>query len=147
MCPEIIWVITERILYSSTSALMCGRDCWWLFGRSTCFATSVYMHPLPRFSLTWSAETTGRWYHWQSEHECGTCRLALRHILAVLCEVFSGLGRGGPTAWPPRSIPHLNPMGFHLWEHLTTLVYAAPIDNEKALHVEDIGALTINVLF
>jgi hypothetical protein len=28
-------------------------------------------------------------YHWQSEHECGTCMMVLRHILAVLCEMFS----------------------------------------------------------
>jgi hypothetical protein len=26
---------------------------------------------------------------WQSEHECGTCMMVLRHILAVLCEMFS----------------------------------------------------------
>jgi hypothetical protein len=28
-------------------------------------------------------------YHWQSEHECGTCMMVLWHILAVLCEMFS----------------------------------------------------------
>jgi hypothetical protein len=28
-------------------------------------------------------------YHWQSEHECGTCVMVFRHILAVLCEMFS----------------------------------------------------------
>jgi hypothetical protein len=42
-------------------------------------------------------------------------------------------GRGGPTAWPPRS-PDLNPLDFYLWGHLTTLMYAAPVDNEDALH-------------
>jgi hypothetical protein len=26
-------------------------------------------------------------YHWQSEHECGTCIVVFRHILAVLCDV------------------------------------------------------------
>jgi hypothetical protein len=30
-----------------------------------------------------------RLYHWQSEQECGTCVMVLRHILAVLCEMFS----------------------------------------------------------
>jgi hypothetical protein len=28
-------------------------------------------------------------YHWQSEHGYGTCMMVLRHILAVLCEMFS----------------------------------------------------------
>jgi hypothetical protein len=28
-------------------------------------------------------------YHWQSKHECGTCMMVLRHILALLCEMFS----------------------------------------------------------
>jgi hypothetical protein len=27
--------------------------------------------------------------HWQSEHECGTRMKVLRHILALLCEMFS----------------------------------------------------------
>jgi hypothetical protein len=28
-------------------------------------------------------------YHWQSEHECDICMMLLRHILVVLCEMFS----------------------------------------------------------
>jgi hypothetical protein len=36
-------------------------------------------------------------------------------------------------AWPQRS-PDLNPLDFYLWEHLKPLVYAAPVDNEEALH-------------
>jgi hypothetical protein len=43
------------------------------------------------------------------------------------------VGRGGTTAWPPRS-PDLNPLDFYLWGHIKTLVYAAPVDNEEALH-------------
>jgi hypothetical protein len=44
------------------------------------------------------------------------------------------IGRGEPTAWPPRS-PHLNPLHFYPWGRLKTLVYeyAAPLDNEEAL--------------
>jgi hypothetical protein len=30
--------------------------------------------------------------------------------------------------------PDLNPLDFYLWEHLETLVYAVPVDNEEALH-------------
>jgi hypothetical protein len=43
------------------------------------------------------------------------------------------IGTGGPTEWPPRS-PDLNPLEFHLWGHLKTLVYAAPVDNEEAFY-------------
>jgi hypothetical protein len=48
------------------------------------------------------------------------------------------IGTGGPTAWPPRSTD-LNTLDFYLWRHLATLVYAAPVDNEEALHnrIED----------
>jgi hypothetical protein len=28
-------------------------------------------------------------YRWQSEYERGTCKMVLRHILAVLCEMLS----------------------------------------------------------
>jgi hypothetical protein len=41
--------------------------------------------------------------------------------------------RGGPIAWPPRSTPDLNHLGFYLWGHLNTLVYAAPVDNEETV--------------
>jgi hypothetical protein len=49
--------------------------------------------------------------------------------------------RRGPTAWPPIS-QNLIPMDFYLWGQLETLVYAAPVDNEEALHhrnVDEIG--------
>jgi hypothetical protein len=39
----------------------------------------------------------------------------------------------GPTAWPPRS-PDMKPMDFYLWGYLSTLIYAAPVDKEEALH-------------
>jgi hypothetical protein len=43
------------------------------------------------------------------------------------------IGRGGPTAWPPRS-PPLNPLDFYLWGHRRTPVYAARVDNEESLY-------------
>jgi hypothetical protein len=71
-------------------------------------------------------------YHWQSEHECGTCMMVLQHILAVLCEMFS-------ISWPQHSsdFRHLD---FYLWGHLKTLVYAAPVDNKEALHHRTVDA-------
>jgi hypothetical protein len=49
------------------------------------------------------------------------------------------IDRGGPIAWPPRS-PDLNPLDFYLLGHLKTLVYAAPVDNEEAIHHRTVDA-------
>jgi hypothetical protein len=49
------------------------------------------------------------------------------------------IGRGGPTAWPPRR-PDCNPLDFYLWGHLKTFVYAAPVDNEETLHHRTVDA-------
>jgi hypothetical protein len=57
---------------------------------------------------------------------------AVRDVLNNTCHDW-WIGRGGPTAWPPRP-PDLNPLDFYLWGHLKTLVYADPVDNEEALH-------------
>jgi hypothetical protein len=43
------------------------------------------------------------------------------------------IGRGGPTAGPPRS-PDLNPLQFYQWRQLKSRVYAVSLDNEEALH-------------
>jgi hypothetical protein len=42
------------------------------------------------------------------------------------------IGRGGPTVRPPHS-PDLNPVDFHLWGHLKTLVYATPVNDIETL--------------
>ena len=42
------------------------------------------------------------------------------------------MGHLGPVPWPARS-PDLNPLGFFLWGHLKTLVYATPEE-----HVDDL---------
>jgi hypothetical protein len=58
-----------------------------------------------------------------------------RAVRDVLNNTYHGrwIGRGGPNAWLPRS-PDLNPLEFYLWEDLKTIVYAAPVDKEEALH-------------
>jgi hypothetical protein len=65
-----------------------------------------------------------------------------RAVRDVLNNIYRNrwIGRGGPTAWPPRSMPDLNPLDFYLWGHVNTLVYAAPVDNEEALHHRVVGA-------
>jgi hypothetical protein len=61
-------------------------------------------------------------------------RARVWYMHEVLCAVRDALsntchGTGGPTAWPPRSTPHLNP-----WGHLN----AAPVDNEETHRTVDV---------
>ena len=42
------------------------------------------------------------------------------------------IDRGGPIARPARS-PDLNPLDFHLWGHLKSIVYATSIENAEIL--------------
>jgi hypothetical protein len=60
------------------------------------------------------------------------CSIAVR---GVLNNTYQGrwTDREEPTAWPLRS-PDLNPLDSYLWEHLKPPVYAALVENEKALH-------------
>jgi hypothetical protein len=67
---------------------------------------------------------------------------AVRDVLSSNTYHGRWVGRGGPTAWPPRS-PGLNPLYFYLWGHVTTLVYAAPVDNEDVLHHRIVDACQI----
>ena len=63
--------------------------------------------------------------------------MELRRILTEWPGNFSNqhfankwIGRGGPIAWPARS-PDLNPLDFHLWGHLKSIVYATSIENAE----------------
>jgi hypothetical protein len=66
-------------------------------------------------------------------------------VLRAVRDVFSNtyrdrwIDRGGSIAWLPR-LPDLNPLDFYLWGHLKSLVYAAPDDNEEALHHRTVDA-------
>jgi hypothetical protein len=64
-----------------------------------------------------------------------------RAVQDVLYNIYheQWIGRGGRTAWPPR-LPDLNPLDIYLWGHLKTLVHAAPVDNEEALHHRTVEA-------
>ena len=62
----------------------------------------------------------------------------LRHFSRVVGQ-FSNrhfankwIGRGGPVAWPARS-PDFNPLDFHLWGHLKSIVDATSIENAEIL--------------
>jgi hypothetical protein len=109
------------------------------------FATSAYRPPLPRFPLTWSAKATGRCTTGsQSTHVVhawwfsGTFSRAVRDVLSNTYHDRC-IGRGGPIARPPRS-PDLNPLDFYVWGHQQTLVHAAPVGNEEALHYRIVDA-------
>ena len=45
------------------------------------------------------------------------------------------IGRGGSIAWPARP-PDLNPLDFHLWGHLKSIVYATSIEMLKYYEIE-----------
>jgi hypothetical protein len=68
---------------------------------------------------------------WQSENECDFIHAAWDVLNNAYHDQWRGIGE--PIAWPPH-LPDLNPLDFYLWGHLKTFVYAAPIDNEGALH-------------
>jgi hypothetical protein len=112
----------------SSSALICGQGllesvCWALmFGH-------IGLHKISSYTICLSY---WKMYHWQSEHECGTCMMVLRHLFVVLCEMSSitSIMTDGPgIVWLLRS-PDLNPLDLYLWGHLKALVYTAPVDNE-----------------
>lgn len=50
----------------------------------------------------------------------------------------SGMGRGNPFPWYPRS-PDLNPLDLFLWGHLKRLVYSTSVDTrEELLHSHEL---------
>jgi hypothetical protein len=77
------------------------------------------------------AVRAGMWYM----QDCALAHFspAVRDVLNNTCH-DRWIGRGGPTAWPPCSMPTLNPLDFYLCGYLRALVYAAPVDNEEALN-------------
>jgi hypothetical protein len=109
----------------------------------------VHLHVLPHQLTGTTADifsyiicqSCWKMYPWQSEHECGTCKIVLcRTVRDVLKNTYYDRreSRGGISAWPPHS-PDFNHLDFYLWEHLKTLVYAAPVNSEQSLnhHIVD----------
>jgi hypothetical protein len=83
-----------------------------------------YTSTNPAVIIRWIYRTM---YHWQSEHELGTCMIVPWCILAVQCKIVWTAAtwprdtRRGHTAWPSRS-PDSNPLNFYFWGHLKSLV-------------------------
>jgi hypothetical protein len=128
-------VIAERIYAqtSGSSASTCRQ------GYARMFATSVYWQSLPRLPHTTPAKPTGRCTN--GTHLIGAPTHFSRAVRDVLSNTCHGrwICTAGPTAWSPQS-PDLNALDFHLWEHLTSLVYAAPVDTEETLHHRTVDA-------
>jgi hypothetical protein len=59
------------------------------FGRPACFVNNGLQATITEISSYMICQSYWKMYHWQSEPECGTCMMVLRHILAALCEMFS----------------------------------------------------------
>ena len=57
-----------------------------------------------------------------------------RYVREYLNESFPNrwLGRGGPIAWPPRSLD-LTPLHYYLWGHMKTLGYESKVDSRTEL--------------
>jgi hypothetical protein len=132
----------DSVLFCQLSSLyrmqLKGTDTFWARVRRTKSGTDVLIdiHPeafnlravaesehdgAPRYVSVKTAEAFNLRAVAESEHDG-----APRYVCAVrdvLCYTRQDLwiDRGGPTAWPPRSTPHLNPLEFHLWRHLKLL--------------------------
>jgi hypothetical protein len=57
--------------------------------------------------------------------------LNVRHFLNVSYGP-QWIGRGGPTAWPPRS-PDLNSCDFYLWGYMKSMVYRTAVNTQDDL--------------
>jgi hypothetical protein len=97
---------------SSSSALLCGQGLLVTVWQARLFRHIGLQQPLPRFPLINKHVFVRMWKKFTlasgsstlprrtrpfcpvlpellaAEHECGTCMMVLRHILAVLCEMF-----------------------------------------------------------
>jgi hypothetical protein len=106
-----------------------------LFGRPACFATSVYRQPPHTFHPTRPDKATGKRTTGSQSMRAGAPTYFSPAVRDVLSNTDHDrwIGRGGPTAWPPRS-PDLNLLDFYLCGHLKFLVYTPPVGRKEALH-------------
>src|SRR5215475_8559763 len=73
-----------------------------------------------------------------------------RDVTTFLDETFPGrwVGRGGPTAWPPRS-PDLTPLDFFAWEFIKDVVYSRKFRELADLRqriIEEVELITPHML-
>jgi hypothetical protein len=125
--------VPDPLLFSALNRTrvlwICSQELWPLDHRG-----GPCRQPLTRFPPIWSAEATGS----QSTnvvHAWWCFGISSRAVRDVLSNTYHDgrIGRVGLTVWPPCS-PDFNPLDFYLWGHIKPLVYAAPVDDEEALH-------------
>jgi len=73
-----------------------------------------------------------------------------RDVTTFLDEIFPGrwVGRGGSTAWPPRS-PDLTPLDFFAWGFITDVVYRRKVRDLADLRqriIEAVELITAHML-
>jgi len=73
-----------------------------------------------------------------------------RDVTTFLDETFPGhsVGRGGPTAWPPRS-PDLTPLDFSAWGFIKVVVYRRKVRDLADLRqriIEAVELITAHML-
>jgi hypothetical protein len=114
---------------------MCALDCWWFVGCMFChIGLKTIIIEISSYMI---CQKYWKRYHWQSEQDCGICIKVLRHILAVLCEMFSVswlMGRQRRTHCMASILARFESSEFLPMGNLNTLVYASPVDNEEAPH-------------
>jgi hypothetical protein len=114
---------------------MCGRNCCWLFCRPRLLTGNhcrdFLLHDLTKLLEVVPLADRARMWNMHDGAPAHFSR-AVRDVLSNTCH-DRWIGRGGTTAWTPRSTPDLNPLDFYLWRHLKFLVFATHVDNEDAL--------------
>jgi hypothetical protein len=132
-----LWLKEYCVDINSSSALMCGQESLANVWQARMFCHLGLHTNITETSSYMIYQSYWKMCHWQSEHECDFINAARD----VLNNAYHGWWRGTkePIAWPPCS-PDLNPLGFYLLGHLKTFVYAAPVDNEEAIHHRIVGA-------
>jgi hypothetical protein len=97
----------------------------------------ILLHDLPKLlEVAPQAARARMWYI----HDGAPAHFS-RAVRGVLNSTYydGRLSREGPTSWPPR-LQDLNPLYLYMWGNLKTVVYAAPVDNEEALHHRNVEA-------
>jgi len=77
-----------------------------------------------------------------SHTSCGL-RLKIGHqVREYLTITYNNrwIGRGGPIAWPTRSLNLTLMDFFFLWDHIKALIYTLPVDSEEDLIAHTVEA-------
>jgi hypothetical protein len=139
ICVQWTILIVYRSLDISKSSMLKFEQVLLVTGRPAClphrltgnYYRDFLLHISAKAigSCTTGSQSTNVVHAWWCS---GTFSRVVRDILNNTCH-GRWIGTGGSTAWEPRP-PDLNPLDFYLWRNLKSLVCAAPVDIDEALH-------------